>query len=525
MFYFAYNGYVHHAYPHDELRPLTCDGVNTWGNYSLTLVDALDTLGVMGNNTEFQRVANVVAETLNPNKDVNVSVFETNIRVIGGLLSAHLMSRHMGVAVEDDWPCNGPLLRLAERFAQKLLPAFNTPTGMPYGTVNLLHGVDPNETPETCTAAVGTYIVEFGTLSRLTGKSIYENKAMRAMFSLHSMASKIGLVGNHINVLTGVWTAVDSGVGAGVDSYFEYMVKGANLLRNTDLMTMFKKHMPSIEKYIKQGDWYMWVNMKSGAVTMPIFQSLEAFWPGLQTMVGDIENAYKTLLNYFEVWNQFGMTPEFYSITQKAPYKLREGYPLRPELIESILYVYKATKDPLLLQMGKQILHAIETTAKTECGYATIKDVRDHTLENRMESFFLAETTKYLYLLFDPDNFLHNTGKQGHVVTMKDGSKCVVEAGGYIFNTEAHPMGPAALHCCHKRHVDVEEITQFIKDLDENSYSERTSKLKYNHKRKRKFKHNVWKNKTIVNNDSRLVCPAPPHHLRLNMYGEVYVGD
>lgn len=46
MFYHAYQGYMRNAYPFDELRPLTCDGVNTWGNYSLTLVDALDTLAV-----------------------------------------------------------------------------------------------------------------------------------------------------------------------------------------------------------------------------------------------------------------------------------------------------------------------------------------------------------------------------------------------------------------------------------------------------------------------------------------------
>lgn len=81
--------------------------------------------------------------------------------------------------------------------------------------------------------------------------------------------------------------------------------------------------------------------------------------------------------------------------------------------------------------------------------YFQIKDVRDHRKEDRMESFFLAETTKYLYLLFDPDNFIHNPGVYGTVINTHNG-ECVVDVGGYIFNTEAHPIDPSMLHCCHE---------------------------------------------------------------------------
>ena len=125
----------------------------------------------------------------------------------------------------------------------------------------------------------------------------------------------------------------------------------------------------------------------------------------------------------------------------------REGYPLRPELIESIMYLYRATGDPWLIDAGLDILRSIQHSAWTPCGYATVKNVLTHTLEDRMESFFLAETTKYLYLLFDPDNFLHN---RGNLATKVDtpGGVCMLEAGGYIYNTEAHPIDPAALHCC-----------------------------------------------------------------------------
>lgn len=92
MFQHAYNSYLKYAYPYDELRPLSCDGVDTWGSYSLTLIDALDTLAIMGNNTEFQRVVDILTTKENFDANINVSVFETNIRIIGGLISAHLLS-------------------------------------------------------------------------------------------------------------------------------------------------------------------------------------------------------------------------------------------------------------------------------------------------------------------------------------------------------------------------------------------------------------------------------------------------
>jgi len=156
----------------------------------------------------------------------------------------------------------------------------------------------------------------------------------------------------------------------------------------------------------------------------------------------------KSVHNYHQIWKQYGFLPEFYNVAQGGAANKREGYPLRPELIESVMYLYRATKDPYLLTVGEDMLQSIQYSARTECGYATVKDVRDHTLEDRMESFFLAETTKYLYLLFDEDNFIHNRGNSATVVDGADDNKCVVDAGGYIFNTEAHVIDPAALACC-----------------------------------------------------------------------------
>ncbi|XP_061662712.1 ER degradation-enhancing alpha-mannosidase-like protein 2 isoform X5 [Syngnathoides biaculeatus] len=378
MFYHAYNAYLDNAFPYDELRPLTCDGQDTWGSFSLTLIDALDTLLVLGNQTEFQRVASLLQDTVDFNIDINASVFETNIRVVGGLLSAHLLSGRAGVQLEPGWPCSGPLLRMAEDVARKLLPAFETPTGMPYGTVNLLRGVSPTETSVTCTAGVGTFILEFSTLSRLTGDTTFEDTARRALKALWKTRSDIGLVGNHIDVVSKKWVAQDAGIGAGVDSYFEYLVKGAILLQDEELLDMFD------------------------------------------------------------------------------------------ELIESAMYLFRATDDHTYLQLGLDAVEFFERIAKTPCGYASVKDLRDHQLENRMESFFLAETIKYLYLLFDPTHFLHNSGTETWVEGGEDGH-CILSSGGYIFNTEAHPLDPAALYCCSNHGREQQDLSDILLGLSQST--------------------------------------------------------
>ncbi|KAM8947822.1 ER degradation-enhancing alpha-mannosidase-like protein 2 [Pelodytes ibericus] len=522
MFYHAYNNYLDNAFPFDELRPLTCDGQDTWGSFSLTLIDALDTLLVIGNVSEFQRVVNVLQDTLDFDIDVNASVFETNIRVVGGLLSAHLLSKRAGLELDPGWPCSGPLLEMAEAAARKLLPAFDTPNGMPFGTVNLLKGVNPTETPVTCTAGIGTYIIEFATLSRLTGDPEFERVARQALKGLWESRSEIGLVGNHIDVMTSKWVAQDAGIGAGVDSYFEYLVKGAILLQDEELMTMFLEYNNAIQNFTKYDDWYVWVQMYKGTVSMPIFQSLEAFWPGLQSLIGDIGNAMRTFHNYYTVWKQFGGLPEFYNIPQGFTVDKREGYPLRPELIESAMYLYKATRDPTLLELGRDAVESIERISKVACGFATIKDVRDHKLDNRMESFFLAETIKYLYLLFDPDNFIHNDGTSFDLVMTPYG-ECVLGAGGYVFNTEAHPIDPGALHCCNRDTREKWEVEDLVRQFFSVETSKKARRRTTKYQEKKETTNTVSPDKAKNKRTSLLSCPSQPFSSKLSVFGQVFL--
>jgi mannosidase alpha-like ER degradation enhancer 2 len=261
------------------------------------------------------------------------------------------------------------------------------------------------------------------------------------------------------------------------------------------------EYYEAINKYLKKDDWYVWVSMTSGTPTMPIFQSLEAFWPGLlvgyyletiihlifnqfsfnfysitnffihlstssQTLIGELDQAKKSLYNYHQVWKQFGFVPEFYDIPNAKLNNKRDGYPLRPEFIESVFYLYRATRDPHLLQIGADVVEAIYSSTRTECGFATVKSVYDPTIEDRMESFFLAETLKYLYLLFDETNFVNNDGSKGVIIDRK-GSHCVVDSGGYVFNTEAHLIDIAAVYCCsHQKNFEDNILSEFQNNLD-----------------------------------------------------------
>ncbi|KAE8698270.1 hypothetical protein F3Y22_tig00110600pilonHSYRG00097 [Hibiscus syriacus] len=92
MFYHAFDGYMEHAFPLDELRPLSCGGEDTLGGYALTLIDSLDTLALLGDRERFTSSVEWIGKNLRFDINKTVSIFETSIRVLGGLLSAHLIA-------------------------------------------------------------------------------------------------------------------------------------------------------------------------------------------------------------------------------------------------------------------------------------------------------------------------------------------------------------------------------------------------------------------------------------------------
>ncbi|KAF5321197.1 hypothetical protein D9619_000434 [Psilocybe cf. subviscida] len=433
LWYHGFDDYMKYAFPLDELTPLSCSGqgpdwgnpaniaVNdVMGNFSLTLIDVLDTLVVLDDREGFDTAVRNVIDWVSFDVNTKPQVFETTIRVLGGLLSGHLFATQTGQPFYLPW-YKGELLELARDLGDRLLPAFSTPTGLPYARINLRHGLQRGESIETCTAGAGSLIIEFATLSRLTGDNRYEKAAYKAFFGIWNRKSDIDLVGNTINTFTGKWTHPETtSVGAGIDSFFEYALKWYIMSGEVEFLDVWEDAYAAIMRYSrsKDGYWYRTVNMHSGEAAYGTIDSLSAFWPGLQVLAGDVQNAIKLHMLYYNIWRMHSGLPEVYDTSFRTA--TSHQYPLRPEFIESTWYLYRATKDPFYLEVGERVLFDLVTRAKVECGLAGISDLRTNKQDDRMESFALSETLKYLYLLFDEENPLHS------------------DDSNYVFTTEGH---------------------------------------------------------------------------------------
>jgi mannosidase alpha-like ER degradation enhancer 2 len=394
----------------------------------------------MGNYSEFARSVHWVTSNVNFDRDITVSVFETNIRIVGGLLAAHFLALSGPSRVEN---YDGKLFTLAHDLATRLLPAFDTPTGIPFGMVNLKRGVMPDESQVTSVAGAGTFLLEFGVISKLTGDSRFHDVAKRASNALYTRRSRLGLIGNHINVFDGQWTLRESGIGAGVDSYLEYLVKAYLLFGDLESYDMFLELDRAIVSHSRRGPWYYDVHMDSGAVAWPLYNSLQGFWPGLLSQIGRAEEAVDTMRAFHGVWRQFGAVPEGFNVATGGVQQGQQGYPLRPELMESAYHMHRATGDPYYWNLGRDYVTSLEFVARVDCGYASVKDVATRELEDRMESFFLSETLKYLFLLFDTENPIlhrHNIGSSDSATDGEEDNGARHLRGWWVFNTEGHPL-------------------------------------------------------------------------------------
>ncbi|THH12390.1 hypothetical protein EW145_g47 [Phellinidium pouzarii] len=434
----GFDSYMNNAFPLDELMPLSCIGRGPdWenphnfgnndvaGNFSLTLIDVLDTFVVLQDPLGFERAVRNIVEWVSFDVNTRPQIFETTIRVLGGLLSGHIFASDASSQFYLPW-YEGELLEMAHDLGKRMLPAFATPTGIPFARLNLRHGVPYGESHDTCTAGAGSLILEFGTLSRLTGDDRFEEVAYKAFFALWNRKSDIGLVGNTINAWTGKWLAPEvTGIGAGVDSFFEYAFKWFVLSGEVEFLDVWHEAYAAIMRYSRgiDGFWFRSADIHSGNAMYNTVDSLSAFWPGLQVLAGDVENAIKSHLIYWNLWKRHSGLPEVWDI--KFMQAVATQYPLRPEFVESTYYLYRATKDSLYLDVGERILRDLIQRSKVECGLTGISDLRINKQDDRMESFVLSETLKYLYLLFDEANPIHKDDSnfvfttEGHILTLE----------------------------------------------------------------------------------------------------------
>ena len=404
-FLFSWHAYEQYAWGHDELRPLSKTPRDWYGQSLLiTPVDSLDSLILLGFDDEAAKARKLIDETLSFDKDISVKNFEITIRVLGGLLSGYELTG------------DKRLLELADDLGTRLLPVFNSPTGMPYVNVNLKTGKISGT--KSNPAEVGTLLLEFGTLSKLTHKPIYYDKAKNALVQLYKRRSKIGLVGDEIDVETGQWTSRASHVGGAIDSYYEYLLKCARLFGDKDCEAMWRESIRAINKHLADGAWYGQSDMNSGARTATEFGALHAFMPAMLALSGDMRRARKLEASCFTMWKLHGIEPEV--IDYKTMKVLYPGYPLRPEIIESAYILRRLTNDPRYTEMGRVFLDSLVAHCRTDAGYTTLKNVVTKEKGDLMPSYFLAETLKYLYLIFAPDR--------------------VLDFRRVVFTTEAHPL-------------------------------------------------------------------------------------
>ena len=187
-----------------------------------------------------------------------------------------------------------------------------------------------------------------------------------------------------------------------------------------DAHSAIKRHVYRGPMY--QHPHYIQADLFTGAVRAFWIDSLSAYYPGLLTLAGELEEAIETHLFATALWTRYSALPERWSTATGSIEGGLGWWGGRPEFIESTYYLYRATQDPWYLHVGEMVLRDIKRRCWTKCGWAGLQDVRNGEQNDRMESFFLGETAKYLFLLFDPTHPLNSLDAP------------------FVFTTEGHPL-------------------------------------------------------------------------------------
>ncbi|XP_044485674.1 mannosyl-oligosaccharide 1,2-alpha-mannosidase MNS1-like [Mangifera indica] len=426
----AWSSYEKYAWGQDELQPQTKNGVNSFGGLGATLIDALDTLYIMGLDEQFQRARDWVANSLDFNKDHEASVFETTIRVVGGLLSAYDLSQ------------DKVFLEKARDIADRLLPAWNTLSGIPYNIINLAHGNPHNPSwtgGDSILADSGTEQVEFIALSQRTGDPKYQQKAERVIEQLSKTFPADGLLPIYIDPEMGGRSRSTITFGAMGDSFYEYLLKvwiqGNKTSAVKPYRDMWETSMKGLLSLIRRTtpSSFAYICEKNGESLTDKMDELACFAPGMLAL-GSFGYGPGESEKFLSLAEELAWT--CYNFYQSTPTKLAgENYffhsgedmtvgtswnILRPETVESLFYLWRLTGNTTYKEWGWNIFQAFEKNSRIESGYVGLKDVNTGVKDNMMQSFFLAETLKYLYLLFSPPT--------------------VIPLDEWVFNTEAHPI-------------------------------------------------------------------------------------
>ncbi|CAI5684259.1 mannosyl-oligosaccharide 1,2-alpha-mannosidase IA [Oreochromis niloticus] len=433
----AWDSYKRYAWGSNELRPVSKQGhsSNLFGSIKgATIVDALDTLYIMEMFEEFDAATDWVEKSLDFNVNAEVSVFEVNIRFVGGLLSAYYLS---GKEV---------FRRKAVELGEKLLPAFKTPTGIPWALLNLKSGIGRNwpwaSGGSSILAEYGTLHLEFMHLSRLSGNPEFAQKVMNIRKVLNRLEKPQGLYPNYLNPNSGQWGQHHVSVGGLGDSFYEYLLKAWLMSDKTDEegKKMYYDALQAIETNLmrKSTNGLTYIAEWKGGLLEHKMGHLTCFAGGMIALGADgapgdktghqMEQAAEIARTCHESYARttLKLGPEAFrfdgGVEAIATRQNEKYFILRPEVIETYMYMWRFTHDPKYREWGWEAVQALEQHCRVEGGYSGVRDVyaSSPNYDDVQQSFYLAETLKYLYLLFSEDDHL--------------------PFEHWVFNTEAHPL-------------------------------------------------------------------------------------
>jgi mannosyl-oligosaccharide alpha-1,2-mannosidase len=390
----AWGQYREHAWGKDQIKPLS-GGFESFPlknhHLGLSLIEALDTLWIMGLDDEFRDGVAWVKDKLDFDVDGEVSVFETAIRLVGGLLSA--------------WhACGDPvLLAKARDCAERLMPSFAaSPLGLPHRFVNLRTGAlrDPITNP----AETGTFIPEFGTLSRATGDDRYRAAAKRAVVSMFERRSSIGLLADSMDCMSGEWKSRRATIGPPSDSYYEYLWDGWDLLGDRECLAMYRactaailRHQP---KSVSGHTWFVDVDFETGKQINWEQDELASFYGGLLAQGGASRFGAAYARSWAAVQRRFGVLPE--EIDAASGKVLSPTNSLRPELADAALNLWLLDRRDEWREIARDHYLAMKRWNKARFGYADLADVTSHPKKqsDHCPGYWWSEQMKYYYLIF-----------------------------------------------------------------------------------------------------------------------------
>ncbi|MEZ0088912.1 glycoside hydrolase family 47 protein [Streptacidiphilus sp. EB129] len=395
-FLHGWRGYTSTAWGYDEVRPVSRtrhDFFAPGHTFGLSIVEAVDTLHLMGEDAEVTRCCDWIDAHLDPAANAEVQVFEAVIRLVGGLLAAHLASGRPS------------LLARARELADRLLPAYtSSPTGIPYTHVNLRSGAVRGA--QTALAEAGTSMMEFGLLSRLTGDPRYYDASLRAYRAVISRRSSLDLLGTTIHAETGRWVDVaDNAPNPPVDSFYEYLWGGGALLGDRQLTDWYHLLTGAVlrRQSVTSGGhlWFHQVDFRTGRHTgAPQQSELASFFAGLLGKGGDLRHGAAYHRSWTAVLDRYPTLPETVDFSTMTA--VDRGSQLRPEYANSAFDLWRLTGGAVYKQTAYRWFEAMRTRQRVPGGYTVAGDVtvRGMRLGDLTPAYWFAENLKYLWLIF-----------------------------------------------------------------------------------------------------------------------------